>query len=365
MKKTRFHNEDTTLQRAAETTRAWRRASGLEGLVGGLTGIVINAEPARFESATAELMATTGLDLCDAFEDDASQTAVLADTGTVDVLVQCRKNGPNPFEAFNQQPESKKLPNTRIETLIFTTEDIDRYLSIERAHGSAFLTGQAIAGDGFRFVETPPSPFTGTSTGLIERRGRGRVYRQRRSRDLNLRIVKPDRAHLHNVKGIDHLATRLQAASRDAAIIECMRLTNYNFEFSIYVESMNSITNVTRCSKECPALVFTAGISEYDATDEVGPTEKFVRHYGARVHHIAFATEHIEETYDALARDGMRYLVELVGSREEGLKQTFTVPSRETMLVTEYIHRYDDFDGFFTKSNVTLLTAASDYTPSD
>jgi hypothetical protein len=29
------------------------------------------------------------------------------------------------------------------------------------------------------------------------------------------------------------------------------------------------------------------------------------------------------------------------------------------MLVTEYIHRYGDFDGFFTKSNVTLLTGAT------
>ena len=26
----------------------------------------------------------------------------------------------------------------------------------------------------------------------------------------------------------------------------------------------------------------------------------------------------------------------------------------------EYIHRYSDFDGFFTKSNVTLLTGATD-----
>jgi hypothetical protein len=49
----------------------------------------------------------------------------------------------------------------------------------------------------------------------------------------------------------------------------------------------------------------------------------------------------------------------LVGSEEEGLKQTFTEPSVQSMLVTEYIHRYAGFDGFFTKSNVTELTKAT------
>jgi hypothetical protein len=56
----------------------------------------------------------------------------------------------------------------------------------------------------------------------------------------------------------------------------------------------------------------------------------------------------------------MQFLVELVGSEEEGLKQTFSQPSEYTLLVNEYIKRYGDFDGFFTKSNVTLLTAATD-----
>jgi len=55
----------------------------------------------------------------------------------------------------------------------------------------------------------------------------------------------------------------------------------------------------------------------------------------------------------------MKYMVELVGSKEEGLKQTFTVPSPNTMLVNEYIWRYGDFDGFFTRSNVTALTRAT------
>ena len=57
--------------------------------------------------------------------------------------------------------------------------------------------------------------------------------------------------------------------------------------------------------------------------------------------------------------DGMEFLIELVGSPEEGLHQTFTLPSPNTLLVNEYIPRYDGFDGFFTRSNVETLTRAT------
>jgi hypothetical protein len=107
-------------------------------------------------------------------------------------------------------------------------------------------------------------------------------------------------------------------------------------------------------------MVFTSGISPYVSEEVSGPTEKFVHNYGTRVHHLAFQTEDIEDTYSALVEDGMEFLIELVGSPEEGLKQTFSQPSKNTLLVNEYIHRYGDFDGFFTKSNVTLLTEATD-----
>ena len=106
-------------------------------------------------------------------------------------------------------------------------------------------------------------------------------------------------------------------------------------------------------------MVFTSGISPYINDEISGPTEKFIHNYGSRVHHIAFQTEAIEGTYYLLVRDEMKFLIELVGSPEEGLKQTFTEPSVNTLLVNEYIHRYGDFDGFFSKSNVTLLTAAT------
>lgn len=76
-------------------------------------------------------------------------------------------------------------------------------------------------------------------------------------------------------------------------------------------------------------------------------------------HHLAFQTVDIEETYQALMDNGQEFPIDLVGSPGEGLKQTLTEPLPSTLLVNEYIHRYGDFDGFFTKSNVTPLTEAT------
>ena len=56
----------------------------------------------------------------------------------------------------------------------------------------------------------------------------------------------------------------------------------------------------------------------------------------------------------------MEFLIDLVGSSEEGLKQTFSAPSEHTLLVNKYIHRYGGFDGFFTRSNVAALTQGTD-----
>jgi 4-hydroxyphenylpyruvate dioxygenase-like putative hemolysin len=74
---------------------------------------------------------------------------------------------------------------------------------------------------------------------------------------------------------------------------------------------------------------------------------------------MAFLTEHIRETVGDLKKDGMEFLLDLVGSEEEGLRQIFSEPSPHTFIVNEYIQRYGDFDGFFTRSNVEKLTEAT------
>ena len=135
-----------------------------------------------------------------------------------------------------------------------------------------------------------------------------------------------------------------------------MSLTNYDFKYSFFIESLNSITNVARLGEDDFAMVFTSGIDD----SKKGPTEEFMDNYGARTHHLAYDTENIEETVEGLKTDGLDFLLNLTGSEKDGLKQIFSIPSPKTFLVNEYIHRYKDFDGFFTKNNVEVLTKATE-----
>jgi 4-hydroxyphenylpyruvate dioxygenase-like putative hemolysin len=171
-------------------------------------------------------------------------------------------------------------------------------------------------------------------------------------------LPKPDAPHLRNIGVFDHASVRVRAKDRDDAIVEFLELTNYSFSMAVYVDNLNSITNVARLPGEPYAMVITSGLGEAAAGQE-GPTEKFIQNYGRRIHHLAFRTKNIEDTFAGLKAQGMEFLLELVGSPGEGLMQTFSRPSPHTLIVNEYIHRYEGFDGFFTKSNVTLLTEAT------
>lgn len=337
-----------------------RARLGLDGLVGGLECVIINTEPDRQQAAVADLLRSTGLECTAAFEDAQYRTYVLKTQGSADFLIRSRKQGDNPFTPFNLFPRSRHLPNTRLETLVFRTTDLDEYVALQKARGVRFLTDEILDLGAYRFIQTEPSRFTGNSLGFIEWQDRRRgEYVTAASNLLDINVQKPDLPHLRNIQQLDHAATRLRARDRDAAIIEFMELTTYTFEFAIYVKLFNSITSVARLSTTDCAMVFTTGIADYVSEAASGPTEKFVHSYGPRVHHLAFHTERIEETYAALRVGGLEFLIELVGSPAEGLKQTFSQPAEQTLLVTEYIHRYGDFTGFFTRSNVTLLTGAT------
>ncbi len=355
-----FKNSDEYLKEKVLQVRDIRRSLGLEGLVGGLNCVIINTEPKKQLDAVKELLRYTGFSFQGAFENPRLRTCVLKRRNSADLLITSRIAEDNPFVSLNVFPKSRHLPNTRLETFVFETTDIEKYVSIQKSLGIEFLTDEIIRTDNFSFIQTKPSRYTANSIGFIEWNGNRGNYFTEDSMELDWQFQKPEKTHLKNIGKLDHTATRVRAQDRDAAIIEFMSLTNYNFDFAIYVKLFNSITNVARLTKKDFAMVFTSGISPYINNETSGPTERFIHNYGTRVHHMAFKTEKIEDTFAAIKDDGMNFLIELVGSREEGLKQTFTVASPHTLLVNEYIHRYDDFDGFFTKSNVTLLTAATD-----
>jgi hypothetical protein len=361
-----LQGSDEDLRREAARVRKEREQSGLEGLVGGLVAVIINCEPHLQEAAVQEFIRYSGLQIHEAFVDDRQKTYVLKVPGrgrfrSADFLITSRRKGGNPFKEANAAPKTQDRPNTRLETFVFETSDIERYVSIQREANIEFQSGILDLGN-YYFIQTTPSKFTGNSLGFIEWKGEKGVYRSPESRSIDCEIMPGSsaRPHLKNILWIDHAATRVRAQDRNSAIFEFMRLTNYNFDLAIYVRSQNSITSVLRLSSSDFAMVFTSGIAPYIAPETSGPTEKFISNFGPRAHHIAFQTEEIEETVAALGRDGMKFLLDLVGSPEEGLKQIFSAPSENTLLVTEYIHRYGNFDGFFTRSNVESLTAATD-----
>ena len=354
-----FSNDDTFLQEEAKKVQTKRAKLGLEGLVGGLECIVINTEPERQEAAIQELLNFTGFEFTQAFEDEQIRTAVLAANGSADILIQSRKQI-NPFGGPNIFPKAAHLPNTRLETFVFRTTDLDRYVNIQINQGVRFLTETIVESAHFRFIQTIPSIHSEISYGYIEWKTSEKDYASDKSQPLRWQFSSPSNMLIRNIKKLDHTATRVEARNRDAAIIEFMTMTNYHFEFSIYVKIFNSITNVARLESDDFAMVFTSGIHPYTDDDHSGPTEKFIQNYGPRVHHMAFRTEQIEDTFDALKENGMDFLIGLVGNEQDGLKQTFSELSENTLLVNEYIHRYGDFDGFFTASNVTLLTGATD-----
>jgi 4-hydroxyphenylpyruvate dioxygenase-like putative hemolysin len=349
-----FKNSDDYLKKEAPKVIDDRKKAGLHGLVGGLEFVIINTEPDTQKKAVSELLQYTGLTIDSVFEDSNYTTCVLVNKGS-DFLIRSRKKK-NPFTRYNTAPKSSHVPNTRLETFVFSVTDIEKYVSIQKSRGVHFLS-DIVHTDTFSFVQTIPSVYTGNSLGFVQWKTRG-TYMTSESDVIHWHMEKPDNPWLQNIQELDHAATRVRARDRDAAIIEFMQLTNYHFDFAIYVKVFNSITNVARLSADDYAMVFTSGISPY-RPGTAGPTETFIHNYNTRVHHIAFNTKAIEDTITALHEDGMNFLIDLVGSPEEGLKQTFSVPSENTLLVTEYIHRYGDFDGFFTRSNVTLLTGAT------
>lgn len=352
-------NTDEHLLEQVDKIKQERRKAGIQDLVGGLECVIINTEPDRFKPAISELLRYTGLDYTCAFEEPTRQVAVLQRQGSADFLITCGKPEVNPFVPYNQGQKSLHLPNTRLETLVFRTRDLAAYVDIQKKRGKQFMTPDPIRTPHFSFIQSRPSPYTGNSLGFIQWHSRERTYRGNQARSLDLSLTKPDLPHLRHIGRLDHCATRVRAQERDKAILEFMDMTEYDFEFAIYVQSLNSITNVARLGRGEFAMVFTSGIAPFTDVHHSGPTELFIHNYGTRVHHMAFETTDIETTFQALQKDGMEFLVDLVGSPEQGLKQTFSAMSPNTLLVNEYIHRYGDFTGFFTKDNVTLLTRAT------
>ena len=173
-----------------------RESLGLVGLVGGLQAVIINTEPHLQKAAAEELIRYSGLQFQEAFMDTTHKTCVLKVPGSAkfrsaDFLIRSRLKGSNPFQEVNVAPRSRDLPNTRLETFVFETSDIERYVSLQSQANIKFQS-EILDFDNYYFIQTMPSRFTGNSLGFIEWKGERGVYSSpKKSQRLDWNMEKP------------------------------------------------------------------------------------------------------------------------------------------------------------------------------
>jgi hypothetical protein len=367
-----------------------RDRAGLTEMIRQIDALMITVEPGNSVAYVGELCLMTPYHYLVTLESEQHDTHVLRiDMSAPDLLVREVKDPKTRgiFRSLNEvYPIGASRPNSRYMGEIFRVTNPHAVVELQRSRDVRFFNQDQI-----RRLELPgnmavvkPSPYTHNIVGYWERPETDiRVYALglssiRGDVDAAYQQAKETQARL-GIDGvllpIDHLATRVYSQNREAAILEYLTLTSYYYWGSYDIADQNSSTNVTKSvhhanELESPAKVFTAANHPYFVNHLLGlpsPTEQFVRNFGPRLHHLAVAVTdgelggrpHIDYVVDSLRRCGQDFLLDVIGSKEEGLKQIFSSASEYSSLIVEYVQRFGDFQGFFTKGNVANLTHAA------
>lgn len=363
---------------------------GLTEMIREIDALMITVEPGCSVAYVSELALMSPYHYLVTLESESHWTHVLrVDMNSPDVLVRevrdPSKHGI--FRSLNEvYPIGAHKPNSRYMGEIFRVTNLHDVVELQKAREIRFFNQDQI-----RKLELPgnmaivkPSPYTHNIVGYWERPvDELRVYALGNSvirDDVNVGYLAAKETQKALGLGklilpIDHLATRIYSQNREAAILEYLTLSSYYYWGSYDIANQNSSTNVTKSihyaeESISPAKVFTAANHPYFVNHLVGlpsPTESFVRNYGPRLHHIALAVAdgevggqaNIDYVVDAIKAKGKDFLLDVIGSKEEGLKQIFSSASEHSSLIIEYVQRFGDFDGFFTKQNVAELTHAA------
>jgi hypothetical protein len=363
---------------------------GLTDMIHQIDALIINVESGCSVSYVSELALMTPYHYLVTLESESYWTHVLRiDMNSPDILVREVRN-PNThgiFRSLNEvYPIGAHKPNSRYMGEIFRVTNLHEVVEVQKSREVRFFNQDQI-----RKLELPgnmaivkPSPYTHNIVGYWERPEHHiRVYALGNSIILNdvnqaylsAKAIQKNLQLDRLILPIDHLATRVYSQNREVAILEYLTVSSYYYWGSYDIESQNSSTNVTKSihySNEqlSPAKVFTAANNPYFVNHLIGlpsPTENFVRNYGPRLHHIALivadgdtnGVSNIDYVVDAIRSNGKDFLLDVIGSKDEGLKQIFSSASEHSSLIVEYVQRFGDFDGFFTKKNVAGLTEAA------
>lgn len=363
---------------------------GLTDLIGQIEALMITVDPDQSVRYVGELCLMTPYHYLVTLESQSHWTHILRiDMNSPDLLVREVKDPATRgiFRCLNEvYPIGAKKPYSRYMGEILRVENMSEAVRLQQEREFRFFSQ-----DETRRLEMPgnlsvgkPSPYTHNIVAYMERPvDQIRVYALGLSsiRDdvqaayLEAKELKEQLGINELLSPIDHLATRVYSQNRETAILEWLSLSSYYYWGSYDIENQNSSTNVTKSvhfpdELNSPAKVFTASNTPYFVNhleQRPSPTETFVRNYGPRLHHLAigvFDGEHdgkanINYVVDAIAAQGKKFLLDVIGSQEEGIKQIFSGASEHSSLIIEYVQRFGDFDGFFTKQNVAELTYAA------
>jgi hypothetical protein len=363
---------------------------GLTEMVHEIDALMITVDPDNSIEYIAELCLMTPYHYLVTLESESHWTHILRiDLNSPDLIVREVKD-PNfrgIFRSLNEiYPVGSRKPNSRYMGEIIRVTNKHEVEKIQASREFRFFNQNDI-----RKLELPgnlaiskPSPYTHNIVGYLERNIADiRVYA------LGISTIRDDvqtayekakelqeNLGIHDlILPVDHLATRIYSQNREVAILEYLSLSSYHFWGAYNIKDQNSSTNVTKSvhavpESKSPAKVFTANNTPYfvNHLEKLpSPTETFVRNYGPRLHHMALAVkdgerngiENIDYVVNAIAEQGKGFLLDVIGSKEQGLKQIFSNASEHSSLIIEYVQRYGDFDGFFTKENVAALTEAA------
>lgn len=363
---------------------------GLTDMISEIDSIMLTVDPGQSLNYIAELCLMSPYHYLVTLESESHWTHILrVDMNSPDILVREVKD-PNIrgiFRSLNEvYPIGAQKPNCRYMGEILRVQNLHEVVELQNAREFRFFNQNDI-----RKLELPgnvaitkPSPYTHNIVGYMERPNEQlRVYA------LGISNIRSDvqdvylaakelqkKLEVDNlILPIDHLATRVYSQNREVAILEYLSLTSYYYWGSYDIKDQNSSTNVTKNvhfddESRSPAKVFTANNTPYfvNHLEKLpSPTENFVRNYGPRLHHIAFSVRdgethdlaNIDYVVKSIEQQGKDFLLNVIGSQEEGLKQIFSSASEHSSLIIEYVQRFGDFDGFFAKHNVAELTRAA------
>jgi len=372
-----------------------RSESGLDDLIGNITGILIQVNHQDLFAYLRELYLMTPYRLHQIMQNASHHIAILKNHYTPSpVLIVMEPNSSHYVDDFTRMnmlyPNALVKPNARYIGEIFHTRNLLETINILKSHDFSFFSANESNNElllNENFILTRPSDISFNCIGYsqdnfyeLESFPWGKPFQLNKHQKQVLQAAD-DCSREHGIEklllGIDHCATRVLANGREDAILEFLCLSNYYFWGAYNIEEMNSSTNVTRTPHGndllSPAKVFTANNTPYMVNsfeNRPMPTEAFVKNYGRRMHHMAYEVldgdhpsgmKNIDYVVQTLHQNQIPFLSQIFGECKDipNLKQIFSKHSELSLLITEYVERCKKFDGFFTKDNVAELTAAA------